>query len=142
MKNALPDRTGWLIEPLASLPAEPPFPELTDFEHQALRDIAELFESGANDFLSQVAFARVVDRVNTSVGFYTRVAVDRALCRPLPINRKGAHFEVAGLSLGLGIVLWDDGGYLRTIEGYTCEDSPLEGRALASLTYRRLVQLG
>lgn len=142
MKNALPDRAGWLNEPLASLPVEPPLPELTNFERQALRDIAALFESEADDFLGQVASARVVDRVNTGVGFYTRVIVDRSLCKPLPVRAKGGHFEVEGLSLGLGVVLWDDEGYLRTIEGYTYEESPLEARNLSGLKYCRLVQLG
>ncbi|PZQ54035.1 MAG: hypothetical protein DI570_23400 [Phenylobacterium zucineum] len=121
---------------------EPPLPELTNFERQALRDIAALFESEADDFLGQVASARVVDRVNTGVGFYTRVIVDRSLCKPLPVRAKGGHFEVEGLSLGLGVVLWDDEGYLRTIEGYTYEESPLEARNLSGLKYCRLVQLG
>lgn len=142
MTDYLPDRHGWLNEPLASYPAEPPFPAFTDFERRALADLASAFGQQADAFRDQLAAARVVDRVNTKVGFYTRVVLDRSLCRPLPIRAKRGHFEVESLSLGMGLVLWEDSGYLATIEGYTYEDSPLEGVPLADLRYRSLVQLG
>lgn len=143
MNDRLPDRTDWLREPLASYPAEPPFPEFTEFEQLALRDVAAVFGDQANAFLEQIAAARVVDRVNTKVGFYTRVAVDRAACQPLQIRTKGAHFDVDGLAHPLGMVLWENDGYLSTIEGYTYEEgAPLERLRLADLKYRKLVHLG
>ncbi|MEW5686253.1 MAG: hypothetical protein AB1942_15160 [Pseudomonadota bacterium] len=142
MTDHLPDRSGWLNEPLASYPVEPPLPAFTDFEQRALEDLAAAFGPQAGTFREQLAAARVVDRVNTKVGFYTRVVVDRFRCRPLHIRAKGGHFEVEGLSLGMGLVLWEHDGYLATIEGYTYDDLPLEGVELASLGYRGLVQLG
>ncbi len=80
-----------------------------------------------------------MDRVNTVVGFYTRVKLDRSRCAPLPLGRLEAHFEVDGIECGIGILLWDkDGdGYLETIEGWTVGDNPLEGVDLASLKFLR-----
>ncbi len=94
--------------------------------------------------LEQVASAEVTDRINTLVGFYTRVKVDRTKCSPVPLSHHGAHFEVEGIEHGLGILLWDiDGdGYLETIEGWTVDEDPLEGVDLADLKFGRVTQLG
>lgn len=133
-----------MTEALAEAPACPPFPDFTDFEQRALGSTAPLFAAKANAFCEQVASAEVVDRINTIVGFYTRVRVDRAKCDPVPLRGQGAHFEVVGIEHGLGTILWDaDGdGYLETIEGWTVGESRLEGVALADLEFIRLTQLG
>lgn len=130
--------------PLADAPACLRFPAFTDFERRALDSTAPLFGDKADAFREQVASAEVVDRINTIVGFYTRVKVDGAKCSPVPLNHQGAHFEVEGIEHGLGIVLWDtDGdGYLETIEGWTLDENPLEGVDLADLKFVRLTQLG
>jgi len=127
---------------LADYPAIPPFPSFTDFEKQALACISEQFGSDEQAFRDQIAASKVVDRINTIVGFYTRVFVDRSLCRPLPVGLKGEHFEVDQVQHGVGIVLWEEDGYLETIEGFTYDDDPFEGRDLANLKFLRLVQLG
>jgi hypothetical protein len=128
---------------LANAPPCPPFPAFTDFERRALDSTALMFGDKADAFREQVASAEVVDRINTIVGFYTRVKVDRTKCSPVPLSHQGAHFEVEGIEHGLGIVLWDtDGdGYLETIEGWTVDENPLEGLDLADLKFVRLTQL-
>ena len=129
---------------LAVAPACPPFPAFTEFERRALESITPLFGPKAGAFLEQISSAQVVDRINTIVGFYTRVKVDRAKCSPVPLSHQGAHFEVEGIEHGLGIILWDTGGdgYLETIEGWTVDENPLEGVDLANLKFVRLTQLG
>jgi hypothetical protein len=143
MSEPTPDRSGWMNGPLAEVPSCPPFPAFTDFERRALDDIAPLFGNKADAFREQVATAEVVDRINTSVGFYTRVKVDRTKCASVPLRHPGAHFEVAGIEHGIGIVLWDtDGdGYLETIEGWTVGENPLEGIDLANLKFVRPTQV-
>lgn len=144
MSELKPNREGWMTGELADAPACPPFPAFTEFERLALESVAPLFGAKADAFREQIAFAEVVDRINTVVGFYTRVKVDRAKCSSVPLSHQGAHFEVDGIEHGLGIVLWDtDGdGYLETIEGWTVDESPLDGVDLADLKFVRLTQLG
>lgn len=117
---------------------------LTDFERRALQATAPLFGDSASAFLEQVSSAVVTERKNTGVGFYTTVVVDRQRCTPVPLSRRGAHFEVQGVEHGVGIVLWDtDGdGYLATIEGWTVDDNPLIPVDLSELRFVRLAQLG
>jgi hypothetical protein len=109
-----------------------------------LDSIAPLFCAKAKAFGEQVCAAEIVDRINTIVGFYTRVNVDRETCTPAPLSQQGAHFEVDDVEHGLGIILWDaDGdGYLETIEGYSVDDNLREGVDLADLKFVRLTQLG
>jgi hypothetical protein len=130
--------------PLANAPACPPIPAFTDFERRALDNTAPLFGDSADAFCEQVATAEVVDRINTIVGFYTKVKVDRARCSPVPLGHREAHFEVEGIEHGIGIVLWDtDGdGYLETIEGWTVRENPLECIDLANLRFIRPTQVG
>ncbi|MEK6642433.1 MAG: hypothetical protein AABZ08_00870 [Planctomycetota bacterium] len=130
--------------PLADAPACPPFPAFTDFERRALDSIAPLFGDKADAFREQVASAEVVDRINTIVGFYTRVKVDRVRCSPVPLSQGDAHFEVEGIEHGLGIIVGirDGDGYLETIEGWTVGENPLEGVDLADLKFVRPTQLG
>jgi hypothetical protein len=144
MNTPKPNRNGWMTGPLADAPACPPFPAFTDFERRALDSTATLFGDKADAFREQVASAEVLDRINTIVGFYTRVKVDRAKCSPVPLSHQSAHFEVEGIEHGLGIVLWDNDrdGYLETIEGWTVDENPLEGVDLAQLKFVRLTQLG
>jgi hypothetical protein len=137
----IPDREGWLTGSLRELPPCPPFPALTAFEQQALESISGLFDEDAAAFRDQIASARVIDRINTIVGFYTRVVVDRSKCRPLNVRAKGGHFEVEGIENGMGVVLWDADGYLETIEGFSYDNDPLAGRDLATLKFIKLVQL-
>ncbi len=135
-------RDDWMDGRLADAPACPPFPAFTDFERRALDSIAPLFGEKADAFREQIASAEVVDRINTFVGFYTRVKVERTKCARVPFSHQGALFEVEGVEHGLGIVLWDtDGdGYLKTIEGWTVDQDPLEGVDLAGLKFVRLTQ--
>lgn len=131
----VPDRSGWVDEPLASLPAIPPFPALTNFERRTLSVIAKLFGPDEATFLTQVEAARVTDRINTVVGFYTRIAMDRATVAALPITHKGAHFEVPGTRYGMLVTLWDDDGYLTQIEGVTYGEDDMGGQELANLDF-------
>jgi hypothetical protein len=131
----VPDRRGWLNEPLASYPAVPPFPQLTNFERRALDVIAEGFGSDASEFKRQIDACRVVDRVNTIVGFYTRTVVDKAAARPLTITYKGAHFEVPGTRYGMMVLLWSDDGYLSTIEATTYGEDDMGGQDLVNLDF-------
>lgn len=142
MSVEIPDRSGWLNEPLSSYPPVPPFPELTTFEARALDCLAEMLGSQADEFRKQATAYRVLDRVNTIVGFYTRVTVDRSVCSPLPILKLGGRFDVAGIEHGLGVILWGDEGYVETIEGYTYDDNALADRDLADLKFVACVQLG
>lgn len=140
----MPDRTGWMDGELATAPACPPFPEFTDFERKALDCIAPIFAELEGEFRNQIANAVVVDRINTIVGFYTRVKVDRTKSKPVPIRHKGAHFEVCNVEHGIGIVLWDsdNDGFLETIEGYTVDQDPLREIDLAHIQSVRMEQLG
>ena len=122
-------------EPLASLPACPPFPAFTAFETAALNAISASFGTEADKFLAQVNASKVVDRINTAHGFYTRVSVDRSQCQPLPFREKGGSFEVEGVEHGIGVLLWEDDGYLETIEGFAYAGDPLLGRSLADLKF-------
>jgi hypothetical protein len=131
----VPDRSGWVDEPLASLPAIPPFPALTNFERRTLYVIAKLFGPEEATFLQQVEAARVTDRINTVVGFYTRIAMDRATVTALPITHKGVHFEVPGTRYGMLVTLWDDDGYLAEIEGVTYGEDDMGGQELADLDF-------
>lgn len=131
----VPDREGWLDEPLAGYPPVPPFPQFTNFERRALEVIASTFGAHANEFRQQIISSRVIDRVNTVVGFYTRIDVDRSASSPLPITHKGAHFDVPGTRYGMSITLWDDDGYLSTIEGATYGEDDLGGQDLVDLDF-------
>lgn len=131
----VPDRVEWVDEPLASLRAIPPFPALTNFERRTLNVIAQLFGPDEATFLRQVEAARVTDRINTVVGFYTRIAMDRSALTALPITHKGAHFEVPGIRHGMLVTLWDEDGYLADIEGVTYGDDDLGGQQLADLDF-------
>ena len=132
----VPDRTGWLNEPLASYPAVGPFPQFTTFERRALDVIAQRFGSDESEFRRQIDSGRVVDQVNTIVGFYTRIEVDKTASRPLAIAHKGGHFEVPGTRYGMVVILWDDDdGYLSTIEAVTYGDDDLGGQDLAHLDF-------
>lgn len=86
-------------------------------------------------FLQQVEAARVTDRIDTAVGFYTRIAMDRETVTALPITHKGAHFEVPGTRYGMLIILWDDDGCLAEIEGVTYGDDDMGGQKLADLDF-------
>jgi hypothetical protein len=129
-------------EPLASLPACPPFPSFTEFEAKALEAIAELFGDKADEFRQQVARGEVIDRINTIHGFYTRVRIGRGESRPVEIAHQGGHFAVEGLQHGVGVTVWGDDGYLETIEGYTYDYGGLEGWQLSELKLLRVEQLG
>jgi len=42
----------------------------------------------------------------------------------------------------MGVVLWAEDGYLKTIEGFTYNDDPLRGRDLSDLKFVALAELG
>jgi hypothetical protein len=73
--------------------------------------------------------------VNTVVGFYTRITVNKGLARPLAIQHKGAHFDVLGTRHGMIVVLWEEDGYLETIEATTYGDDDLGGQDLTDLDF-------
>jgi len=137
-----PDRDGWVTGPLAKLPPCPPFPDFTDFEVRVLDCLAALFGKDEAAFREQVAVAKVVDRINTIHGFYTRVAIDRAACRPLEVQYKGGSFDIEGFEHGLGVVLWDEDGYLSQIEGFGYSSDMFADIDLAKLRFAKLIQLG
>ncbi len=138
MIDGVPDREGFVTGELAKLQPSPPFSDLTDFERKALDSIASLFGPDEGGFRLQVANARVLDRINTGHGFHTRIEVDRAACLPLPIGRRGGDFEVESIPAGIGVVLWDDHGYLSAIEGFTYgEGHDLVGVDLRNLSFVR-----
>jgi hypothetical protein len=137
-----PDRDGWMKGALADAPACPPFPDFTDFERCVLEHIAPLFGNQEKEFRRQLDSAEVTDRINTIVGFYTRVRVDRASSEPVQFRQQGAHFEVEGVEHGISVILWDKDrdGYLETIEGFTVDDNSLDGGELAALKLIRMTQ--
>lgn len=100
--------------------------------------IAKLFGPNEASFRVQIEACRVTDRVNTVVGFYTRIAMDRATVSPLPISHKGAHFEVPGTRYGMLVSLWDDDGYLAEIEGVTYGEDDMGGQELTELAFTSL----
>jgi hypothetical protein len=144
MTSPKPNREGWMTGSLADAPACPPFPDFTDLERRALEHIAPLFGNQESAFRRQFASAEVTDRINTIVGFYTRVRVDRSSSDPAQFRQQIAHFEVEGIKHGLSVIIWDEDGdgYLATIEGVTVDENPLEGVELASLKLIRVTQLG
>jgi hypothetical protein len=127
---------------LAKLPPCPPFPEFTDFEKKALHSIGAQFGAAEAAFRDQVAAAEVADRINTVVGFYTRVVVDRSRCEPLVVQFKGGQFDVEGVEFGVGVILWGEAGYLDQIEGFTYADDTLKHVDLADLKFLTFVQPG
>src|SRR5690242_6250521 len=134
MTTSKPNRDGWFVA-FADKPPCPPFPAFTQFEQKALDCIAAEFANEEAAFRDQVASAEVIDRINTVVGFYTRVRVDRTKCRPVRIKQQGGHFDVEGVEHGVGVILWDESGdgYLGYIEGYTYDDDPFADVNLAEL---------
>ena len=133
MSGPTPNRDGWKDGELAALPAIPPFPEFTDFERLALYSSAKECGPEEGAFREQVLNCRVIDRINTVVGFYTRVMVDRSVCPPVAIDFKGANFEVEHVEYGVGVILWGKDGYLGEIEGFTFGHNGLCGQSLATL---------
>jgi len=140
MGVAIPDRRGWLEEALQASSPVPPFPDFTAFERAALEALAGQFGPDAAAFQAQVDAAQVVDRVNTTIGFYTRLQVDPARAAPLKLPVRGAQFEAEGVPFGVGAALWAKGGWLETIEAFTYGDVRLDGN-LSALKFVRLVQV-
>src|SRR5580765_7778845 len=101
MTSPKPNREGWMTGPLADAPACPPFPDFTDLERCALEHIAPLLGNQERAIRRQFASAEVTDRINTIVGFYTRVRVDRSSSAPVQFRQQAAHFEVEGIKHGL-----------------------------------------
>jgi hypothetical protein len=144
MANEIPDRTGWLSEPLASYPPVPPFPNFTPFEAGVLECVARQSGPYEQIFRQQIMAARVVDRINTIVGFYTRVSINRAEAPPLPelrANLCGVQTELAEANWGLVFILRYENGFLDDIEGalnYSGEFQPdedtLGDKSLGALT--------
>lgn len=149
MVSEIPDRTGWVSEPLASYPPVPPFPDFTPFEAGVLECIA--LKSGPCEpiFRQQLAAARVVDRINTVVGFYTRLSIDRAAAphlQALSTNLHGAQTELVEANWGLVFILRFANGFLEGIEGalnYSDELRPdedtLADKSLDELTLRAVI---
>ncbi|MEM8849745.1 MAG: hypothetical protein AAGE03_06880 [Pseudomonadota bacterium] len=132
-----PDRSGWVTGELAKIGSEGPFPEFTSLEDAVLHALAPQLGEWEATYLRQLESAAAADRINTGVGFYTRVRVDTSACAPLPHGLSknersiaGDHFSVREFDHGLGIILWEAQGFLQTIEGYTCNESS-SGRQLA-----------
>ncbi len=123
----------------AGTPGGPPLGCFTELEQYALQCVALSFGQEADTFREQLVSAVVVDRVNTTAGFFTRVKVDRTKCSPVSFSNRGAHIQVDEIRHGLGIALWDlDGdGYLETIEGFTYEEKLPSDVALSDLMPRR-----
>lgn len=48
---------------------------------------------------------------------------------------KGAHFDVLGTHYGMSVTLWDDDGYLSTIEGVTYGEDDIGGQDLVDLDF-------
>lgn len=114
--------------------------DLTAFERYALQAVAQtLGPEDRRAFEQQISAAKVVSRQNTIVGFYTEVEVDRERSLPATINKAGVAFEVEGVPSGMGVVLWDDNGFLKTIEGFTYGDEELPDVPLAELMALRSV---
>lgn len=122
---------------MAKKPSEGPIPDLTAFEERALKEMSRLFGAEEDAYLQQVQNAKVLDRENTFVGFYTRVDIDRSACGPVNFgeNPLNCWFEVDGVDGGVGILLWVEDDYLDTIEGFTANDDGLGGQNLADLKY-------
>lgn len=149
MENEIPDRKGWMIGELATYPPVPPFPEFTAFEAGVLEVLARSAGAFEAIFRQQLAAARVTDRINTVVGFYTRVSIDRSSAPPLPAipeQLRGAQTEIAEAKFGLVFLPRYEDGFLDDIEGalnfsgelHPDEDT-LGGKSLADLTLRVVI---
>lgn len=126
---------------LATLPQCPPFPDLTAFERTVLDVLARTLDEDMDSFEAQVRAARVVGRINTIVGFYTDIEIDRSSCSPLSrsYNTIGVFCEFDRIPHGLGVILWFEAGYLRCLEGWTVDEDPLKGVDLATLNPKSIV---
>ena len=125
-----------MLEPLASMPACPPFPDFTDFERKALDVIAGSFGPHADTLRKQIDASQVIDRINTIHGFYTRIKVDRSACGALPVAQTdGGYFEVEGIEHGVGVILWYEDGFLSDIEGFGYGEDVFEGIDLSGLKF-------
>ncbi|MBX3479807.1 MAG: hypothetical protein KF842_05365 [Caulobacter sp.] len=146
MENEIPDRGGWVTGELATYPPVPPFPSFTRFEQGVLETMADAAGENGDIFRQQLRAARVVDRINTVVGFYTRIVIERGAAPLLAtINPRlsGCQTELAEANYGLVFILSYEDGYLSQIEGclnssgnYDSGDDTLGGSDLSWLTLR------
>jgi hypothetical protein len=100
----------------------------TDLEtavlHAIFAETPEIQESLERQFSS----ARLLERENSGVGFFTTIAVPDdvpAVSTPSPLGQEVAA-NIVGLEHGMGFLLFMQDGRLHVLEGFTYDDSTSE----------------
>ncbi|MBS0475570.1 MAG: hypothetical protein JSR28_10575 [Proteobacteria bacterium] len=85
----------------------------------------------------QLRFARVVKRENSGGGFFTDISVapDASALACDRVLGKTTRAKVAGLSWGMGFVLFMDHGKLSLLEGYAFAPEDTSALDLEDLTF-------
>jgi hypothetical protein len=97
----------------------------TELELAALHSMFSERPELTSQLEQQMSVAKVTERENTGVGFFTSISVptDAAPVDVLEPLSGETHARVQGLEPGLGFVLFFEDGRLRTLEGFTYEGS-------------------
>lgn len=111
---------------------------LSDLERAVLEAIAAQVPEHATALRAQIACARVIERENTGVGFFTILKASAKLKltnAPNPLGDIGA--DIPGIANGMGFLLWLKDGVADTLEGYTYGDE-IVGSDLKTLSYAKI----
>lgn len=132
-----------------SLVGEPMTPELTDLERAAMEMMLEGESSVLEELRRQWPHSTISRRELTGCGFFTYLAVDRAVCAPttpLRLVIAGPHGEISGLAHGVGFMLIVEEGYLSFLEGFSYDEpwwpTPHAQFRLTPLSTPRIHDLG
>jgi hypothetical protein len=95
-------------------------PDFTDLERAVLTVIWQMHQSDQSALTSQLAIAKVRSRENTGAGFFTNFELEdkTALTIGGQRLRNGPNVKIHGLEHGMGFILWLEGGYINSLEGY------------------------
>jgi hypothetical protein len=99
--------------------------ELTDLERAAMEMMLEGESSVLEALRRQWTHATISRRELTGCGFFTYLAVARAVSEPTMPRRlviSGPHGEIPGLAHGVGFVLFVEEGYLSFLEGFSYDE--------------------
>lgn len=91
--------------------------ELTDLEVVALSEIAKQHPA----LIPQIAAATVLERENTGVGFFTRLAVDRAAAAAIVSDRVlgDVWLDIEGFLYPMTFMVFMEDGFVSCLEGAT-----------------------
>ena len=94
--------------------------KLTDLEVVALSEIAKQHP----ELAPQAAAATVLERENTGVGFYTRMAVDRSAAVAIDSDRVlgNVWLDIEGFLYPMTFLVFMEDGFVSLLEGATVGD--------------------